>query len=507
MADADGAADDVADTPTSVDDGAGDGGRGGSGDAPTADGGGVDPIADRSDAADASADGDEEADGDEDRDAPEDDGAPDDADDADGAEDALDADVDADASDDDGVHAEIDDEIDDEAEPPVIGCLRCGARVALGSRYCPSCGVPLPRSGEHAATALSRTRRNAPWPVRILVPLIVLGIVGLILSQTVLYDADAAYRSDLRDGLERTLDANRALTAELDRITNATEDVSEATAAARRAIDDLEEASDDVSALDVPTDDVATHRLVLDAIDVDLAYLRSVEAVLADPTSSELDRLGSRSARAVAALRDVRAVADGTDAIGGTRELGQWVRAQRRGRASSGDGAAKRADVGVFLGATIKIIDDGRPVQRDAMRAFALTRAARDGVKGFDEARGAAPRDRAAALVEARGLFDRIAGRRDALAGDARGLDARDDNERALADKLAALQTAAAATARGLAECIGDGTPTDPAGLAGRCLTAAKPASEAEDAARSSFRQGIDPARRAAGLRPLDAAF
>lgn len=69
---------------------------------------------------------------------------------------------------------------DGPAEPPVIGCTRCDARVVMGSRYCPSCGVPLVRSGEQAATALSRTRRRAPILVRLLVPLILLGILYAI---------------------------------------------------------------------------------------------------------------------------------------------------------------------------------------------------------------------------------------------------------------------------------------------------------------------------------------
>ncbi|MGE4426295.1 MAG: zinc ribbon domain-containing protein [Solirubrobacteraceae bacterium] len=398
------------------------------------------------------------------------------------------------------------DEIDDEVAPPVIGCLRCGARVPLGSRYCPSCGVPLPRSGEHAATALSRTRRNAPWPVRILVPLIVIGIVGLILSQTVFHDADAAYRSDLRDGLEQVLDANRSVTAELDRLTNRTEDVSGATDAAHQAVVRLGEVTDEISGLDVPATETGRHREVLAAIDTDLRYLRIVETVLRDPSSSELDNLGSRSARAVAALREVRSVADGRNAIGGTRELGQWVRAQQRGMRSGG-GSTTSKQAGGFLTAATKVIDDGRPVQRDAMRAFALMRAARDGIAGFDTARGTPPTDASAAIVEARDLFGEIAEKRDALAADAEGLTTGQENERQLAIKLAAVQTAAAATARGLRDCIGEGTPSDPAAQAARCITGSRDASDAETKARTSFREGIDPARRAAGLRSLDAAF
>lgn len=90
---------------------------------------------------------------------------------------------------------------------PIIGCPRCEARLTLGSRYCSSCGAPQVRSGEQAATALSRTRRNAPQAVRIAVP----SLVSLVVVAVVLIASHdpAGGRGDVGRQLEAAADAHR----------------------------------------------------------------------------------------------------------------------------------------------------------------------------------------------------------------------------------------------------------------------------------------------------------
>ncbi|WP_320671275.1 zinc ribbon domain-containing protein [Patulibacter defluvii] len=446
------------------------------------------------------------------RDAPPDDGADEreeqasedqDGDRADEAEvDADDAAVD---DEDDAVATTADDgdddgEIDDAAAPPVIGCLRCDARVPLGSRYCPRCGVPLVRSGEDAASRLSRTRRNAPIPVRLIVPLLVAGVVAVVAWLAVINDPDAAYRKDVAADLSRAVDANRELSRHLLALRPGG-DSGAALTAAEQATTELDAAARAIEDRDVPSGETARFTRATNALAADRTYVTTVLSILRESRSGELSELGRRSARAAAALATVDDIVPTEGAIDGTRELGRFARAPRSG---GGKGKGKATGTSAKGGSTFlttldERIDAARSAFPKTKRAFALLRAARDGVDRF-QGQGERPSDAAAAVSEARELFNGIAGDRTAAAGQVRSLTTKNENQRAIVEQLAAAYEASAATATTLAQCLGAGDTT---ATAARCLEQVRDRSTAERNAREAFLTAVAPGRRAAQLPPI----
>ncbi|MDX8153584.1 zinc ribbon domain-containing protein [Patulibacter brassicae] len=394
-------------------------------------------------------------------------------------------------------------EPDDEAAPPVIGCLRCDARVPLGSRYCPRCGTPLVRSGEDAAVRLSRTRRNAPMLVRLVVPAIVAAIVGVVAWLAVLHDPTAAFDRDLEQQLEIAVDANRELSATLTALKpgDATPPVL---ARAQRALDGVTAARDGLDRLDVPDGDEGRVTRARAALTSDLRYLATVVAVLRDVRSDQLSELGSASAGAAAALRTISDEVEIDGAIDGTRELGIAVRAARRSAGGGGSSRAASPTTSPFLAAIDTVLGDQRPALDATRRAFALLRAARDGATTYDGP-GEAPRDAGAAVREADKLLQQVAEQRPAGAAAARGVTARQENQQSIVAKLAAAFEAAGRSATTLVSCLDE--DGEAVAKAERCLTAVRGDSERENDARAAFLASIAPARQAADLSPLSADF
>lgn len=415
---------------------------------------------------------------------------------------ASDADADADSDDEPQASADGDDgdqEIDDEVAPPVIGCLRCDARVALGSRYCPRCGTPLVRSGEDAANRLSRTRRNAPVGIRLLVPLLVAAIVAAVVWLAVVNNPDAGFRDDVEAQLSRAVDANRELSSQLLRLRPGG-DGGLALTAAEQATTELSAAARELEQLDVPSSETARFTRASNALAADRTYVATVLAVLRDPKSSELGQLGSRSARAAAALATVDDITPAAKAIDGTRELGRYARAPKaRKQGGSGSATAAGSKGSPFLTTLDQRLSAERAAFPRTKRGFALLRAARDGVASFSGP-GPRPADAAAAVREARELFTSIAADRTAGAARARALPTRNANQQGIVERLGAAYQASAATATTLAQCLGSG---DPKAAASRCLQQVRARSTAERAAQQAFLTAVAPGRKAAGLAPL----
>lgn len=402
--------------------------------------------------------------------------------------------------DDEGVPEEmLDEEVDEDgpAEPPVIGCTRCDARVVMGSRYCPSCGVPLVRSGEQAAIALSRTRRRAPWIVRIVVPLLFLGVLCSIwyVANT---DPIEDEKDALQQKLERVVAEHRTLSDRLEEL-EADTDPTAALGAARAAVATLRDVQDETEGVESGTTGRTTR--VRRALATDRLYLSAVVAVLQNPRSSLLDQLGRRSARAVAALRSVDDIAQTRDAIRGTRVLGEAARARARNpsRARSGAAASPAKPRPPFVRAVEGVIRSGGSTRADVARGFALLRAARDGVSTWD-GQGARPASADAAVQEAERLFAEAGRAREASADKARDVTANQANQRDIRDKLAAAYVAAGATAKQLESCIGSFQNSDGATVARQCLQAVRPRSETETIATRAFVTSYRAARTGAGL-------
>lgn len=390
--------------------------------------------------------------------------------------------------------------VDDDgpAEPPVIGCTRCEARVVLGSRYCPSCGVPLVRSGEQAAIALSRTRRRAPIVVRLLVPLLFLGVLYAIW-----YVANTDPIQDEKDSLERQLtrvvDDHRTLSDRLEEL-EADTDPGAALGAARSALATLRDVQDETEGVESGTTGRTTR--VRRALATDRQYLSAVIAVLQNPRSPLVDQLGRRSARAVSALRGVDDIAATRDAIRGTRVLGESVRARAKNPSrttTTGAAAPSSAPRPPFVRAVESVIRTGGAARPDVARGFALLRAARDGVSGWDGV-GPRPASATAAVDEAERLFAsaaRVRGRAAERAGD---VTANQDNQQAIRQNLVAAYGASAATARRLEGCIGSFQNTGAQSVARQCLETVRPQSATETLRTRAFVRSYRPARTGAGL-------
>lgn len=390
--------------------------------------------------------------------------------------------------------------VDDDApaEPPVIGCTRCEARVVLGSRYCPSCGVPLVRSGEQAAIALSRTRRRAPVVVRLLVPLLFLGVLVVIW-----YVANTDPIQDEKDTLERqvvrVVDDHRTLSDRLEEL-EADTDPSAALGAARETMSTLRDVQDDTEGVESGTTGRTTR--VRRALATDRQYLSAVIAVLQNPRSPLVDQLGRRSARAVSALRGIDDIAPTRDAIRGTRVLGESVRARAKNPSrttTTGASAASTAPRPPFVRAVEGVIRTGGAARPDVARGFALLRAARDGVSGWDGV-GPRPASATAAVDEAERLFTSAARVRARAASRAGGITAGQDNQRAIRQNLVSAYEAAGATARRLDSCLGSFQNSAAQSVARQCLEAVKPQSATEVVRTRAFVRSYRSARTGAGL-------
>jgi hypothetical protein len=387
---------------------------------------------------------------------------------------------------------------DGPAEPPVIGCTRCDARVVMGSRYCPSCGVPLVRSGEQAATALSRTRRRAPILVRLLVPLILLGILYAIWYVANL-DPLEKEKDSLKTQVARVVADHRTLSDRLEELEGET-DPAAALGAARAALSTLGDVQDETEGVESGTTGRTTR--VRRALATDRLYLTAVVSVLADPRSKVLSQLGARSARAVAALKDIDDITNTKDAIRGTRVLGIAVRARAKGSSTkpgTTGSAGRKTSSSPFVNAVDGVLEKGDGIRPQLTRGFALLRAARDGVDAWD-GQGTAPASQAAALTAATTAFKSVATSRTNSASRARALSVKQDNQRAITEKLALAYEAGAATATKLTGCIASFDNTGASGVAQQCLEGVRDTSKAESSAVSAFDSSYRPAREAAGL-------
>jgi hypothetical protein len=405
---------------------------------------------------------------------------------------------------DDAVVEELADE-DAPAEPPVIGCTRCDARVVMGSRYCPSCGVPLVRSGEQAAIALSRTRRRAPWIVRLLVPLLFVGVlyaIWYVANTDPLEDG----RDDLVQRVERVVGEHRALSDRLEEL-EAETDPDAALGAARATLQTLRDVQDETEGVESGNTGRTTR--VRRALETDRLYLSAVIGVLSNPGSPLLEQLGSRSARAVAALKSIDDIANTDDAIRGTAVLGQFVRSRPAGSgggtATTGSGASKPTTRRPpFVRAVEGVLRTGGAVRPEFARGFALLRAARDGVSTWD-GEGTAPTSAAAAVSEAERLFRTAATGRRKAATEARAISASQENQRTITANLATAYTAGAASAGKLQGCIGSSQNSGPATVARQCLQGVRPQSATEATTTRAFVSSYRAARVGAGLSPTPA--
>ncbi|WP_026913032.1 hypothetical protein [Patulibacter minatonensis] len=394
---------------------------------------------------------------------------------------------------------------DGPAEPPVIGCTRCDARVVMGSRYCPSCGVPLVRSGEQAATALSRTRRRAPILVRLLVPLILLGILYAIWYVANL-DPLEKEKDSLKTQVSRVVADHRTLSDRLEELEGET-DPAAALGAARAALSTLRDVQDETEGVESGTTGRTTR--VRRALATDRLYLSAVVSVLADPRSKVLSQLGARSARAAAALKDIDDIANTKDAIRGTKVLGIAVRARASGSRSkpgTTGSAGRRTSSSPFVNKVDAALQKGDGIRSQLTRGFALLRAARDGVSAWD-GQGAAPESQDAALDAAATAFRSVATSRASSAARARAIDTKQDNQRAITEKLAVAYEAGAATATKITGCIASFDNTGPEGVARQCLQGVRGASKTEATAVAAFASSYRPAREAAGLTGPVPAF
>ncbi|MEV4422439.1 hypothetical protein AB0L40_21055 [Patulibacter sp. NPDC049589] len=403
-----------------------------------------------------------------------------------------------DAEPDDDARADELDLDDGPTEPPVIGCTRCEARVVMGSRYCPSCGVPLVRSGEQAATALSRTRRRAPWIIRLLVPILFLGVLYAIwyVANT---DPLESEKDSLKMQVQRVVADHRTLSDRLEEL-EADTDPDAALGAARAAMATLRDVQDETEGVESGTTGRTTR--VRRVLATDRLYLSAVVGVLDDPKSPLLKQLGSRSARAVAALRSIDDIASTKDAIRGTKVLGQSVRARaknpsRTTKAPAPSSSSKPRPP--FVRAVEGVIRTGGTARPDVARGFALLRAARDGVSTWDGV-GVRPASASAAVAEADRLFTASSRVRSTAAAEARDITTSQDNQRAIATKLSAAYEAGAATGTKLTGCIDSFKNTGAQSVARQCLDGVRPQTATEVTRTRAFQSSYRPARVAAGL-------
>jgi hypothetical protein len=390
---------------------------------------------------------------------------------------------------------------DDPVDPPVIGCTRCDARVVMGSRYCPSCGTPLVRSGEQAAAALSRTRRPAPAPIRFGAPAVLLGVLVATLL-VVTHDPAADARGELASGLGSVVDANRDLSARLSALRPGSSPAA-AAAAARAADRTIARVDRRFAASDIATGETGPTTRARAAVAADGAYVDAVVAILANPRASELGELGRRSARAVAALDAADDIVDTEDAIAGSAALGAHARARAKASPSAGGGTADAGPAAKARPAFVRDVDravaDASVARTRVTRTFALLRAARDGVDTWDGP-GDRPVSAAAAVDQAEQELTRIAASRATSAGRARGIDASTAAQREVTRTLATAFDAGAATARKLTGCIASFQNTGPDGIARQCLEGVAPLSAAEARAVRAWAAAYRPVRTAAGL-------
>jgi hypothetical protein len=392
---------------------------------------------------------------------------------------------------------------DDPVDPPIIGCTRCDARVPLGSRYCPSCGSPLVRSGEQAAAALSRTRRPAPAPIRFGAPVVLVGVLVATLL-VVTHDPAGEARGELAAGLGSVVDANRDLSARLSALRPGSSPAA-AAAAARAADRTIARVDRRFSAPDVAEGETGPTSRARAAIAADGAYVDAVVAILANPRASELDALGRRSSRAVAALDAVDDIVDTEDAIAGSAALGAHARARAKtspSGTSASEGAAEPRPA--FVRDVDRVVSDASVARTRVTRSFALLRAARDGVGTWDGP-GDRPASAAAAVELAEQELARVAASRATSAGRAREIEVSTDAQREVTRTLASAFDAGAATARKLTGCIASFQNTGPDGIARQCLEGVKPLSGTEARAVRAWAAAYRPVRTAAGLPPARA--
>jgi hypothetical protein len=390
---------------------------------------------------------------------------------------------------------------DDPVDPPVIGCTRCDARVVMGSRYCPSCGTPLVRSGEQAAAALSRTRRPAPAPIRFGAPVVLVGVLVATLL-VVTHDPAADARGELAAGLGSVVDANRDLSARLSALRPGSSPAA-AAAAAREADRTIARVDRRFSASDVASGETGPTSRARAAVAADGAYVDAVVAILANPRAAELGTLGRRSARAVAALDAVDDIVDTEDAIAGSAALGAPARARATaapsGARATGAGGADATPRPAFVRDVDRAVADASVARTRVTRTFALLRAARDGVETWDGP-GDRPASAAAAVDQAERELARITASRATSAGRAREIDASTDAQREVTRTLATAFDAGAATARKLTGCIASFQNTGPDGIARQCLEGVAPLSATETRAVRAWAAAYRPVRTAAGL-------
>jgi hypothetical protein len=370
----------------------------------------------------------------------------------------------------------------------------------MGSRYCPSCGVPLVRSGEQAATALSRTRRRAPTVVRLLVPVLLLGVLAAIWF-VANSDPLEAEKDTLRERLARVVEDHRTLSDRLVEL-GRDDDPAAALGAARATMATIQDVEDETEGVESGTTGRTTR--VRRALATDRLYVSAVVGILGNPRSPLLDQLGRRSARAVAALRSVDDIAPTKDAIRGTKTLGTFTRARAAG-ASGGSASASAAKperkkaLPPFVGRVERVLRSGATARPDVERGFDLLRAARDGVSSWSGS-GKRPASASAAVEEAGRLFGEAADARGASATAARGITAKQPNQQAITAKLAAAYTAGAATAQKLTGCIASFENSGPESVARQCLEGVRPLSTTEATATRAFVASYRPARTAADL-------
>jgi hypothetical protein len=367
----------------------------------------------------------------------------------------------------------------------------------MGSRYCPSCGTPLVRSGEQAAAALSRTRRPAAAPIRFGAPVVLVGVLVAALL-VVTHDPAADARDELASGLGSVVDANRDLSARLSALRPGASPAA-AAAAARAADRTIARVDRRFAASDIATGETGPTTRARAAVAADGAYVDAVVAILDDPRASELGALGRRSARAVAALDAVDDIVDTDDAIAGSAALGAHARARAKASPSAGGGGAAAKPRPAFVRDVDRAVADASVSRTRVTRTFALLRAARDGVDTWDGP-GDRPASAAAAVEAAERELTRIAASRATSAGRARGIDASTDAQREVTRTLATAFDAGAATARKLTGCIASFQNTGPDGVARQCLEGVTPLSEAETRAVRAWAAAYRPVRTAAGL-------
>lgn len=399
-----------------------------------------------------------------------------------------------------------------EFSAPVVGCRRCGTLVPLGSRYCPSCGTPLVRSGEQAAHDLSRTRRPAPPAVRFGVPLVVLAVIAVVALLALRPGGgDEPERPrDLDGALAAVVRDDRALAARLQRLRPGA-DPAPALAAARTASDTLAQALAVATAEHEIAGRAARADRVAAALRANRRWLQTVRRLLGDPRAAGLAGLESRAEAASDALDAVDDVEDTDAAIGGVEQLDAYLRAARRG-APAGAGTRTTATTATtptpsadrasarspFVRAVDGVLRAGARTRPDRERALALLRAARDGVDGYDGP-GAAPADADAAVREARELLGDVERAREQAATRARAVTTRQDNQASIVEKLGQAYDAGAATAGTLASCLGSFTGTGGRGVATSCLEGAEDATATEDDAIDAFVRSYRPALKALG--------